>query len=64
MPKMKSHRGASKRFRITGGGKVVHKKEGMSHIRRTKSNKRKRRLSINGEVTGANYKKVRTLLGK
>ncbi|HCW92371.1 MAG TPA: 50S ribosomal protein L35, partial [Flexistipes sinusarabici] len=32
MPKLKSHRGAAKRFKITASGKVKHKKQGLRHI--------------------------------
>jgi len=32
MPKIKSHRGAGKRFNITGGGKVKYKKQGLRHL--------------------------------
>ena len=44
MPKMKSHRGARKRFSITGSGKVKRSKAGKSHILTKKSSKRKRNL--------------------
>ena len=44
MPKMKSHRGARKRFSITGTGKVKRLKAGKSHILTKKSSKRKRNL--------------------
>ncbi len=44
MPKMKSHRGARKRFSITGTGKVKRAKAGKSHILTKKSSKRKRNL--------------------
>jgi large subunit ribosomal protein L35 len=44
MPKMKSHRGAAKRFSITGSGKVKRSKAGKSHILTKKSSKRKRNL--------------------
>ena len=56
MPKMKSHRGAAKRFSITGTGKVKRAKAGKSHILTKKSSKRKRNLrrpttvGTNGEV--------------
>ena len=55
MPKMKSHRGARKRFSITGSGKVKRNKAGKSHILTKKTSKRKRRLrrsttmSVRGE---------------
>ena len=44
MPKMKSHRGAKKRFSITGSGKVRRLKAYKSHILTKKSAKRKRNL--------------------
>ncbi|PLX15742.1 MAG: 50S ribosomal protein L35 [Candidatus Muiribacterium halophilum] len=44
MPKMKSRRGAMKRLKITGSGKIKRMKEGKSHILTKKSRKRKRRL--------------------
>ena len=56
MPKMKSHRGATKRFSITGTGKVRRLKAYKSHILTKKSAKRKRNLrrattvATNGEA--------------
>ena len=56
MPKMKSHRGAKKRFSITGSGKVKRNKAFKSHILTKKTSKRKRRLrqattiATNGEA--------------
>ena len=56
MPKMKSHKGARKRFKITGSGKVRRMKAFKSHILTKKSPKRKRNLrqsttiATNGEV--------------
>ena len=44
MPKMKSHRGARKRFSITGSGKVKRLKAFKSHILTKKTSKRKRHL--------------------
>jgi large subunit ribosomal protein L35 len=44
MPKMKTHRGAAKRFKITGTGKVKRYRANKSHILTKKSPKRKRRL--------------------
>ncbi len=44
MPKMKSHRGARKRFSITGSGKVKRLKAFKSHILTKKTSKHKRRL--------------------
>jgi len=56
MPKMKSHRGAKKRFSVTGSGKIRRLKAYKSHILTKKDAKRKRRLrrattvSTNGET--------------
>ena len=56
MPKMKSHRGARKRFSLTGTGKVKRNKAFKSHILTKKSSKRKRNLrrptlvATNGEA--------------
>jgi large subunit ribosomal protein L35 len=44
MPKMKSHSGAKKRFKVTARGKVMHRGAYHSHILTKKSPKRKRRL--------------------
>ena len=41
MPKMKSHSGAKKRFRVTGSGKLKRGQQGKSHILTKKSRKRK-----------------------
>lgn len=44
MPKLKTHRGAAKRFSLTGKGKVKRSKAYMSHILTSKTSKRKRNL--------------------
>ena len=63
MPKMKSHRGARKRFSITGSGKVKRHKAFKSHILTKKTSKRKRRLRQAGLVaTNGEIKHVKRLL--
>ena len=52
MPKMKTHKGAAKRFKVTGTGKLTRRKAFMNHILEKKPSKRKRRLSGEREVTG------------
>ena len=55
MPKMKTNRGAAKRFKATGGGRIRRSKAFSSHILTKKSTKRKRNLrktSITGTVLG------------
>ena len=44
MPKMKTHSGAKKRFRVTGSGDVKYKHSGARHILTKKTTKRKRNL--------------------
>jgi len=44
MPKLKTHRGAAKRFKLTGSGKVRRHHANASHIMTTKTTKRKRNL--------------------
>ena len=64
MPKIKTHRGAAKRFKITGSGKIVSSKAGKSHILTKKSAKRKRILGSVAEISAVNYPRVRRLLAK
>ncbi len=63
MPKMKTHSGAKKRFRITAGGKVRGRHSFTSHILEKKSPKRKRRLGNPAEISKHDQRQVKTLLG-
>jgi large subunit ribosomal protein L35 len=62
MPKVKTNRGAAKRFKITGTGKVRHYKAGKSHILTKKSPKRKRNLRKPETVDTTSMKALRRLL--
>lgn len=62
MPKMKTNRGAAKRFSATGGGKIRRAKAFASHILTKKSTKRKRGLRQNDLVDAANAKMVKRIL--
>lgn len=62
MAKMKSHRGASKRFKITGSGKVQRHKAYKSHILTKKSTKRKRGLRKATVLTSADEKRIKSVL--
>jgi len=63
MPKMKTHKGAAKRFKVTGSGKVRRYKAFKSHILTKKTSKRKRRLRQGGLVaTNGEVKHVKRLL--
>ena len=63
MPKTKSHSGAKKRFRKTAKGKLRGRRAYSSHILEKKSPKRKRRFASPVEISKADTKRVRTLLG-
>ena len=62
MPKMKSNRGASKRFKLTGSGKVKRNKAYASHILTKKSRKRKRNLKKSGIATAADTKRIKIMI--
>ena len=62
MPKMKSNRGAAKRFRRTGTGKLVRMRACKSHILTKKNRKRKRRLRTATEASSADVRRVRRML--
>ncbi len=62
MPKIKTHRGAAKRFRKTGTGKFKRTHAYTSHILTKKSAKRKRNLRKNAIITSADQKKVERML--
>ena len=62
MPKMKTHRGAAKRFSLTASGKVKRGKAYRSHILNKKSTKRKRSLRKGGYCRVSNAKVMKTLI--
>ncbi len=62
MPKMKSHSGASKRFKKTGTGKLQARHAFSSHILEKKSPKRKRSFGLDRTISKADTKTVRKLL--
>ena len=62
MPKMKSHRGAAKRFRRTATGKIVRSRSNKQHILTKKSSRRKRRLRKSALVSSAEHKRLQQML--
>ncbi len=62
MPKMKTNRGAAKRFKATGSGKIARNKAFSSHILTKKTTKRKRKLRKSSLVDSTNMKHVTRLL--
>lgn len=64
MPKMKTHKGTAKRFRVTGSGKIMRGKAYKSHILAKKSPKRKRNFRKETEVSSADNKTIARNLGR
>ena len=62
--KIKTRRGVKKRFKITGSGKIVHKRSGTSHFGRRKRGSRKRALRIPNTIGPSDSKRIRRALGK
>ena len=62
MPKMKTHRGAAKRFKVTGTGKLHRHKTYASHILESKSPKRKRNLRKGIVATSADEKRIKQII--
>lgn len=60
--KVKTHKGAKKRFKVTAKGKVLFAKKGRRHILTSKSSKRKRNLRKTGVAEGTLAANVRELL--
>ncbi|MEO8829315.1 50S ribosomal protein L35 [Lapillicoccus sp.] len=64
MPKMKTHSGAKKRFRVTGTGKIMREQAGGRHLLEHKSSKKMRSISGDLELSKPDTKKVKKLLGR
>ena len=64
MPKMKSHKGARSRFKVTGTGKIRRRKANMNHMLGKKSSTRKRRLNQMDVVDKSDTKRIRRMLGQ
>ena len=62
MPKLKTHKGAEKRFHVTGSGKLMRTKCGKSHLRRKKAPRTKRLYDEKIPVALADKKRVKRLL--
>jgi large subunit ribosomal protein L35 len=64
MPKMRTNRAAAKRFRVTGSGKLVHRKAWGSHLYKSKTRSRQIRLKGNEVVVPSDVGRIKRLLGK
>ncbi len=62
MPKLKTHKGAAKRFKKTGTGKIKRHKANLRHILTSKAKKRKKKLGDAVLVSDADYKKVMRII--
>jgi len=63
MPKMKTHRGAAKRFKTTGGGKLMRAQANKRHILEKKPSTRTRRLTGEVEVAKGDRDRINRMLG-
>ncbi|MGD9153581.1 MAG: 50S ribosomal protein L35 [Gammaproteobacteria bacterium] len=62
--KKKTHRGAAKRFKLTGTGKAVHKQSHRRHILTKKSSKRKRQLRGNAIIKKSDQASIEQMIGE
>lgn len=62
MPKLKNNRGAKKRFKCVGNGKIVHKSANRRHLLTKKRKKCKRQMRGNALVNKSDVKSVRRLI--
>ena len=64
MPKMKPHSGSSKRFRITGSGKIMRRRANRNHLLEHKPSRRTRRLYNEVELDASDSKRIKRLLAR
>jgi len=64
MPKQKTHKGLSKRVKVTATGKINRKRAGAGHLMSKKNAKRRRRIATTTGMTDTLTKTARTALGK
>jgi large subunit ribosomal protein L35 len=64
MPKMKTDRGAAKRFKVTGSGRLRRRQSMRSHLLEKKTSRRTRRLGREADVAPADRREVRRMLGR
>jgi large subunit ribosomal protein L35 len=63
MPKMKTRRGAAKRFKVTGSGRIKRNKANHRHMLIRRSNKAKRKMRQAGVLSAGDAKLVKAMLG-
>jgi len=62
MPKLKTHKGAQRRFHITGSGKIMRVKIGKSHLRRRKAKRTKRLFDETIPISPSDKTRIKRLL--
>ena len=63
MPKMKTRKGAAKRFKVTGSGRIKRNKANHRHMLIRRSNKAKRKMRQSALVSSGDRKLVKAMLG-
>ena len=63
MPKMKTRRGAAKRFKVTGSGRIKRNKANHRHMLIRRSNKAKRQMRQAGVLSNPDRKIIKSILG-
>lgn len=64
MPKMKTHKGAAKRFKVTGSGRLLRRKQGGNHLRRKKTKRTRRMYSQVLPVSDSDSKRIKRILSR
>jgi large subunit ribosomal protein L35 len=64
MPKAKTHSGSKKRFKVTGSGKLMHRRANRNHLLEHKPSTRTRRLANEQVMSAPDTKKINRLLGR
>jgi len=62
VPKLKTHKGAKRRFQVTGSGKILRKKQGASHLRRKKAQRTKYAYEQKLELNPRDAQRVKQLI--
>ncbi len=63
MPKMKTHKGTAKRFKVSGSGKLLRQQANRRHLLEHKSSRRTRRLDGTTDVAAVDVPRIKRLLG-
>lgn len=64
MPKMKTHKGAAKRYKVTGSGKIRRRQAGRGHLKMAKGKNSYRRLKGETDLGKGDEKRAKRLLGR